>query len=61
TALPAPVNSFAMARESHEMFHQSAKSLKRQFDITWADAQGIVKSCSQCSLHGSGLGLGVNP
>ncbi|RMB97217.1 hypothetical protein DUI87_26319 [Hirundo rustica rustica] len=41
----APVDSFEMAWQSHSMFHQSTKMLKRQFQLSWADAQGIVKSC----------------
>ncbi|KFP36140.1 hypothetical protein N324_00956, partial [Chlamydotis macqueenii] len=56
-----PTNAFTMARESHSLFHQSVKALKQQFDITLTDAQGIVKSCSQCCQHGTSLGLGVNP
>ena len=60
-AFYTPMDSFSAARESHAMFHQSAKVLKQQFGLTWNDAQGIVRACSQCSQHGTGLGLGVNP
>ncbi|NXD03347.1 POK6 protein, partial [Certhia familiaris] len=49
------------AQESHSLFHQAAKALHRQFKITWTDAKGIVCTCPQCSYHGSGLSLGVNP
>lgn len=56
-----PENTFEMARNSHEIFHQNAKSLHRQFCITLADAKGIVRACPQCSHHGPGLGLGTNP
>ena len=43
------------------MFHQSAKALRHQFSLTDTEAKGIVQACSQCSQHGSSLGLGVNP
>lgn len=60
-AFHAPTDSFNAARESHAMFHQSAKVLRRQFGFTWRDARGLVRTCSQCSQHGTGLGLGVDP
>ncbi|NWI64447.1 POK8 protein, partial [Todus mexicanus] len=50
------VNLFEQVRNSHEFFHQSAKMLAGQFNISFNDAQGIVKSCPAC-----GIGLGVNP
>ncbi|NWY58704.1 POK10 protein, partial [Chionis minor] len=56
-----PLNQLEQARNSHATFHQNAKSLRRQFGITRGDAQGIVRACSQCSHHGPGLSLGVNP
>lgn len=43
------------------MFHQNAKSLHQQYRIPLADAKGIVHSCPQCSHHGPGIGLGMNP
>ncbi|KFU90036.1 hypothetical protein M959_06093, partial [Chaetura pelagica] len=55
------IDSFQAARISHSMFHQGAKMLKRQFQLPWSDAQGIVKSCDQCSRQSGLLGLGVNP
>ncbi|KFZ49448.1 hypothetical protein N321_00073, partial [Antrostomus carolinensis] len=60
-AVTAPRDSFVAARESHALFHQAAKALKRQFNISQVDAQGIVRSCPQCSQHGTSLGLDVNP
>ncbi|XP_014117040.1 PREDICTED: endogenous retrovirus group K member 8 Pol protein-like [Pseudopodoces humilis] len=57
----APRDSFAAARESRALFHQAAKALQRQFNISLTDAQGIVKSCPQCSQYGTTLGLGINP
>lgn len=54
-------DSFQAARSSHNMFHQSAKALRRQFGLTGTEAKGIVQACSQGSQHGSSLGLGVNP
>lgn len=60
-ACSAPVSDFAKARESHSVFHQNAKGLHSQFKITVEEAKGIVRTCPQCSHHGSGLGVGVNP
>ena len=59
--LHALQDSFQAARSSHNMFHQSAKALRRQFGLTGTEAKGIVRACSQGSQHGSSLGLGVNP
>ncbi|NXS77145.1 POK18 protein, partial [Pandion haliaetus] len=55
----APVSDFVKARESHSIFHQNAKGLKSQFQITVEEAKGIVRACQQCSHHGPGLGAGV--
>lgn len=55
------ISIFEQARISHEMFHQNSKSLMRQFKLTSNEAKGIVRACPQCSHHGPGLGLGVNP
>lgn len=57
----APVSDFAKARESHSMFHQNSKGLRNQFNVTVEEARGIVRACPQCSHHGVGLGIGVNP
>ncbi|NWW55408.1 POK11 protein, partial [Pedionomus torquatus] len=54
-------SDFVKARESHAAFHQNAKGLKRQFNITVDEARGIVRACPQCSHHGPGLGIGTNP
>ena len=45
------------------MFHQNAKGLRREYQITYEDAKVIVRSCPVCSHHNGsmGLGLGVNP
>ncbi|NWT15774.1 POK6 protein, partial [Vireo altiloquus] len=56
-----PQNTFERDRHSHEIFHQNAKSLHRQFHITLTDTKGIVHACPQCSHQGLGLGLGTNP
>ncbi|NXN46694.1 POK10 protein, partial [Rhinoptilus africanus] len=60
-SVAAPVSDFAKARESHAAFHQNARGLHRQFNITLDEARGIVKTCPTCSHHGPGLGVGVNP
>ncbi|NXB88858.1 POK25 protein, partial [Vidua chalybeata] len=39
------------ARNSHETFHQNARAMHRQFQIPLNDAQGIVRTCPQCSHY----------
>lgn len=52
-----------LAKESHEIFHQNAKGLAREFQLPLEEARAVVKACSICSHHndGVGLGTGVNP
>lgn len=57
---PAP-NLFEQACKSHDFFHQSAKVLAHQFNLSFSDVQGIVQSCPACQKSGLGLRLGVNP
>lgn len=61
SAINIPQDSFTAARESHALFHQATKALKRQFNITITDAQRKVRTCPQRSQHETSLGLGVNP
>lgn len=51
------------ARESHNIFHQNAKGLAKEFDISLNEARGIIRTCPVCSYPqgGVGLGMGVNP
>ncbi|KGL81297.1 hypothetical protein N309_01631, partial [Tinamus guttatus] len=56
-----PVNKFEAARVAHDQFHQNAKGLARQFKLSHAEATGIVCTCPECSRHGPGIGIGVNP
>ncbi|NXG36630.1 POK6 protein, partial [Dromaius novaehollandiae] len=53
---PVPMSEFVKAREAHQFFHQNAKALHKQFQITVAEAKGIVRTCPVCSHHGPGLG-----
>ncbi|NWT62833.1 POK25 protein, partial [Erythrocercus mccallii] len=55
-AFTLPSDKFERARHSHEIFHQNARALYRQFQISLNDAKGIVCACPQCSHHGPGLG-----
>ncbi|NXW79594.1 POK18 protein, partial [Hirundo rustica] len=48
--------SVFQARNSHDVFHQNARALRRQFGLSHAEAQGIVRACPQCSHHGPELG-----
>ncbi|NXF70433.1 POK8 protein, partial [Ciccaba nigrolineata] len=60
-SMAAPVSDFIKARESHATFHQNARGLHHQFNITMEEARGIVRACATCGHHGPGLGIGVNP
>ncbi|KFP60426.1 hypothetical protein N322_00031, partial [Cariama cristata] len=60
-SMAAPLDEFVKAREAHSAFHQNARGLHRQFNITMEEARGIVRACPTCSHHGPGLGIGVNP
>lgn len=55
------VDKFQQARQSHENFHQNAKGLKRQFELTENKARSIIQACPKCGSHGPGIGQGVNP
>ncbi|KAF1509734.1 Endogenous retrovirus group K member 8 Pol protein, partial [Eudyptula minor] len=55
-AAVVPLSDFVKAREAHSVFHQNAKGLKKQFNITMDEAKGIVRACPECSHHGPGLG-----
>ncbi|NXL28974.1 POK6 protein, partial [Glaucidium brasilianum] len=48
--------TFVKAREAHSVFHQNAKGLQQQFNITKDEARGVVRTCPECSHHGPGLG-----
>ncbi|KAF1513232.1 UNVERIFIED_CONTAM: Endogenous retrovirus group K member 11 Pol protein, partial [Eudyptes pachyrhynchus] len=45
--VPVPDVS-TQARLSHEFFHQSARTLRRQFGLTWDTARSIVQMCPDC-------------
>ncbi|NWW55407.1 POK7 protein, partial [Pedionomus torquatus] len=60
-SVTVPLSEFVKAREAHSLFHQNARGLRKQFNITMDKARGIVKACPTCSHHGPGLGMGVNP
>lgn len=53
-------NLFEQAWYSQDFFHQSAKVLARQFDLSLKDARGIVQSCPACQKDSLGIGLEVN-
>ncbi|NXJ28448.1 POK8 protein, partial [Dicrurus megarhynchus] len=41
-------NTFAQAKLSHDFFHQNARSLHKQFQLTSSQARDILLSCSSC-------------
>ncbi|KAF1611180.1 UNVERIFIED_CONTAM: Endogenous retrovirus group K member 6 Pol protein, partial [Eudyptes robustus] len=49
------------ARLSHSFFHQSAKSLARQFKLSLVQARNIVAACPHCAPIPASLPQGVNP
>ncbi|KGL81589.1 hypothetical protein N309_02832, partial [Tinamus guttatus] len=56
-----PLSHFEIACVAHEQFHTNAKGLIWMYDISMSDAREIVQACPQCSHHGPGLGISVNP
>ncbi|KAF1514950.1 Endogenous retrovirus group K member 11 Pol protein, partial [Eudyptes sclateri] len=58
--VPVPHIS-TQARLSHEFFHQSARTLRRQFGLTWDTAQSIVQMCPDCQGLAPIPQTGVNP
>ncbi|RMC01195.1 hypothetical protein DUI87_22287 [Hirundo rustica rustica] len=58
---PLP-NIFEQAKLSHQLFHQNAHGLVRQFHITREQAKAIVATCPSCNQHAlPTLSAGVNP
>ena len=50
-----------LATQSHNLHHQSAAMLQKQFSISRETARYIVKSCSKCLPHLPVPQFGVNP
>ncbi|NWY14107.1 POK8 protein, partial [Aphelocoma coerulescens] len=40
--MPLPLSEFAKAQEVHSTFHQNARGLHRQFDVTMEEAKRII-------------------
>ncbi|NWZ41235.1 POK18 protein, partial [Brachypodius atriceps] len=58
---PLP-NIFEQAKISHQLFHQNAPGLVRQFHLTREQAKAIVAACPSCQKHAlPAIGMGVNP
>lgn len=49
------------AVQSHHFFHQSAKVLSKQYQISLTDAKGIVQSCLDCQQLGPVMVGTINP
>ncbi|KAJ7423275.1 endogenous retrovirus group K member 19 Pol protein-like isoform X2 [Pitangus sulphuratus] len=54
-------NLFQQAQLSHEFFHQNSQALKRDFNLTLAQARTIVAACPECARLPSLQPQGVNP
>ncbi|RMB89001.1 hypothetical protein DUI87_34650 [Hirundo rustica rustica] len=53
---------FGQAKISHQLFHQNAPGLVRQFHLTREQAQAIVSMCPLCQQHAlPALSAGANP
>ncbi|RMC20661.1 hypothetical protein DUI87_01513 [Hirundo rustica rustica] len=53
---------FGQAKISHQLFHQNAPGLVRQFHLTQEQAQAIVSMCPSCQQHAlPALSAGANP
>ncbi|RMC19387.1 hypothetical protein DUI87_03997 [Hirundo rustica rustica] len=58
---PLP-NIFGQAKISHQLFHQNAPGLVRQFHLTREQARAIVAMCPSCQQHAlPALSAGANP
>ncbi|NXQ66586.1 POK8 protein, partial [Quiscalus mexicanus] len=67
-ALAAPVQAaplpdlFSQAKISHQLFHQNAPGLVRQFHLTREQAKAIVATCPHCQSHQlPSISLAANP
>ena len=58
--LPVP-DTWQQARTSHEFFHQSAKVLKKQFNLPISEAKAIIQTCPDCQQIIKGPTVAVNP
>ncbi|CAD7679420.1 unnamed protein product [Nyctereutes procyonoides] len=54
-------DSVGMAMKSHSLFHQNARSLRKQFHITREQARQIVKNCSLCPQYVNTPSFAINP
>uniref|UniRef100_A0A8B9FDS4 RNA-directed DNA polymerase n=1 Tax=Amazona collaria TaxID=241587 RepID=A0A8B9FDS4_9PSIT len=59
-ATPQP-NQLEQARLSHAFYHQSARSLRKQFSLSWSEACTIVQICPDCQPFATHPHTGVNP
>ncbi|CAD7666625.1 unnamed protein product [Nyctereutes procyonoides] len=50
-----------VAMKSHSLFHQNARSLRKQFHITREQARQIVKNCSLCPQYVNTPSFAINP
>ncbi|OWK55289.1 Endogenous retrovirus group K member 11 Pol protein [Lonchura striata] len=58
---PLP-DKFQQAKISHQLYHQNAPGLVRQFHLTWDQAKAIVATCPSCkSLPLPSVSAGANP
>lgn len=46
---------------SHELHHQNARALAKQFSMPLSEAQAIIQQCPQCSGNAAAPAVGVNP
>ncbi|CAD7673218.1 unnamed protein product [Nyctereutes procyonoides] len=53
--------SVGMAMKSHSLFHQNARSLRKQFHITREQARQIVNNCSLCPQYVNTPSFAINP
>ncbi|NXA89792.1 POK9 protein, partial [Melanocharis versteri] len=54
--VPSINHDFTRARQTHATFHQNARGLYKQFNITMEDAWSIVRACPTCGGQGPDLG-----
>lgn len=62
TTMATVPSQITQAKLSHEFYHQKAKALSKQFNLTFSQAGQMVHSCSDCAcLTPLPTTVGTNP
>ncbi|NWH68056.1 PO113 protein, partial [Geococcyx californianus] len=61
TSLPVAYSVMQQAYNSHAFFHQSARALQREFQLSRSQARSIIAACPDCARLAPLQQVGVNP